>query len=847
MATKTVCEEPDNKKREASREQLKIAEAWHRAILHDAPDGMLVIDGHGKISLANAELARIFGYSEDELIGQPVELLVPEDLRQAHVGRCKAGGGMREEQVRALSGNLRARHKDGSEFAVDLVLSRLPQAISHLGTLCATVREIIQRKRMEVALAARAAQHRENSSLLKAVLESFPDVIVFALDKAYRYLAFNEKHRNAMRAIWGREIAPGMSILDLFGEHPNRENARLAFDRALAGGSFVTEVANGDGAHARFFWRIHLSPVRNETGCILGLTCLSIDITERKRIEAALAEREHEFRILIEKSPDTVARYGRDLRRLYVNPVYAALVEGGERALIGKTPSECPGGPNSRIYENNLAEVFVSEKEREFELIWTDKSGRECCSLIRLTPEFGKDGTVERVLAIGRSTTELYAARQTIHQMAFYDSLTSLPNRALFNDRLRRMIADASWRGERAGVMLVDMDRFKAVNDAMGHMVGDELLCETAARLTSCMRSCDTVARLGADEFAILLPEICHGDDLGRIASKILGKFDEHFLLDGKEVCVSCSIGIAVYPDDSTEAHDLMRYADSAMCFAKRSGRNNARFYSKDLTASARERLTLESELRHAMVRGQLALHYQPKVLLENGTIIGSEALLRWCHPQLGMVPPGQFIQVAEDTRLIVDIGNWVLREACRTASDWNADGGPLHKVAINLSARQFETGDLAATVAAILEETTCRPVWIELEITESLLLDENGKTLEILTGLRAMGITIAIDDFGTGYSALNYLARFPIDTLKIDRSFIHSITTEKKRAELVKGILSIACCLGQDVVAEGVETAEQAEFLQAHGCKVAQGYLYSKPLPKADVASLPRQFSSAS
>lgn len=1230
METKTFCEEPDDNELEASREQIKIAEAWYRGILHAAPDGMLVVDELGKIALANAELARMFGYSEDELIGQPMELLVPEDLRQAHAGRrTAAAGSMREGQVRALSGNLRARRKDGSEFAVDVALSRLPQAVSHVGTICAAVRDITERKRMEAALAASEAQHRENSSLLKAVLESSSDLIVFALDKDYRYLAFNEQHREAIRAIWGRDIAPGMSMFDLLGEHPDHEKARLGFDRALAGESFVTEEAYGDEAHARLFWRIHCSPIRDEAGYILGLTCLSIDITERKRfeeklaqrernfrslaenvpdniarwdtegrylyinpthertlgklyadvtgtpildshdsvnaaiarivatgqpqvvrqrtivdgnaelhdvsmvpefdeagrivsvlgvgrnmtdvyrlqdtlaarerefrslvenlpvpmirydrqcrriyvnpyiehlsglpmeallsktptegqmlapaearrlqdsvqhvldsgskdfvklrfvaadgreswyrminvpefgpdgsvqcvlsigydeterhlletefrrraaleeqvssiaqavpgflflgrvepdgrahfpfvgegvtelfglrpeeirddaevlraryhpedrvrlrecmeeaarmlmaysceiriehpvkgqrwieirstprrqadgaivwhglmfditerkrIEAALAQREHDFRTLIENSPDTVARYGRDLRRLYVNPVFAALVEGGEQALIGKTPSECPGGPNGAIYEKNLVEVYVSEKEREFELIWTDKNGRECCSLIRLTPEFGKDGTVERILAIGRCITELYASRQKIHQMAFYDSLTSLPNRALFNDRLRQMIADASWHGQRTGVMLIDMDRFKKVNDTMGHAVGDELLCETAARLTNCVRAYDTVARLGGDEFAILLPEIRHGDDLGRIASKILGKFDEHFLLDGKEVFVSCSIGIAVYPDDSTEPHDLMRYADSAMYFAKRSGRNNFRFYSKDLTASARERLTLESELRHAIVRGQLELYYQPKVLLENETMIGSEALLRWHHPQLGMVPPGQFIQIAEDTGLIVDIGKWVLREACRTASEWNADGGPLHKVAVNLSARQFQTGDLAATVAALLEETACRPEWIELEITESLLLDEDGKTLEVLTGLRAMGIAIAIDDFGTGYSALSYLARFPIDTLKIDRSFIHSVTTEKYRAELVKAILSIARCLGQEVVAEGVETIEQAEFLKTHGCKVAQGYLYSKPLPKAEIASLPRQFSSAS
>jgi EAL domain-containing protein (putative c-di-GMP-specific phosphodiesterase class I) len=280
------------------------------------------------------------------------------------------------------------------------------------------------------------------------------------------------------------------------------------------------------------------------------------------------------------------------------------------------------------------------------------------------------------------------------------------------------------------------------------------------------------------------------------------------------------------------------------MYFAKRSGRNNFRFYSKELTASARERLTLESELRRAVERKELELHYQPKVLLRNGMLIGSEALLRWRHPRLGMVPPNRFIQVAEDTGLIVDLGKWVLREACCTASEWNAEGKPLHKVAINLSARQFQPDDLVMTVAGILEETACRPEWIELEITESLLLDEDGKTLKMLSGLRTMGITIAIDDFGTGFSALSYLTRFPIDTLKIDRSFIHSVASDHYRAELVKAILSIARCLGQQVVAEGVETVEQAAFLDAYGCQVAQGFLYSMPLPKIEVASLPQYFN---
>jgi len=384
------------------------------------------------------------------------------------------------------------------------------------------------------------------------------------------------------------------------------------------------------------------------------------------------------------------------------------------------------------------------------------------------------------------------------------------------------------------GVMMLDLDRFKVINDTLGHPAGDELLREAAGRLGKCIPGYDTVARLGGDEFAIILSEICSGDDLGRMAGKILEAFNEPFMLEGKEVFVSSSLGISVYPDDSSDADELIKQADAAMYFAKRSGRNNFRFYSRDLTASSGERLMLESELRRALERNELELYYQPKIWLADGVPVGSEALLRWNNPQRGLVLPDQFINIAEDSGLIVGIGEWVLREACRTACSWNGPDKRLHKVAINLSARQFQSGNLLKVVSDALEATGCRPEWIELEITESLLLDEHGDAPEILGALQSLGITIAIDDFGTGYSSLSYLARYPINTLKIDRSFIQTVTTDRFRAELVKAVISIAHSLGQIVVAEGVETDEQVVFLRTHGCQIAQGYLYNRPMTKS-------------
>jgi len=581
-------------------------------------------------------------------------------------------------------------------------------------------------------------------------------------------------------------------------------------------------------------------PVFDADGKVTGVLGVARDITERKNIEEMLASREQEFRTLVEHSPDMIVRYDRNLQRVYTNPLFAAFVEGGLTSLIGGSPSGRPVGSNGNIFEQKLREVFASGKVVEFEHVWQHGSGTQYCHWVKLTPEPGPHGAVETILAMGRDVTELRASREKIHRLAYYDPLTSLPNRALFNERLRLTFADAAARGALAGVMMIDMDRFKDVNDTMGHAVGDDLLCEAARRLSASVRPCDTVARFGGDEFAVLLPDICDRSILEDISRTILSRFDERFVLNGREVYVTCSIGIALYPADSIDVDDLMQYADLAMYLAKRSGRRGFCFYSKELTADAIAHLRLGGELRGAVGRGEFELHYQPKVSLRDNEVIGSEALLRWERPGVGLVPPNQFIPIAEETGLIADLGEWVLREACRTAVEWNTGGAALHKVAVNLSARQFQFGSLASMVEEILDETGCRPEWLELEITESLLLEEDGSVLGTLSAFKSMGLSIAIDDFGTGYSALSYLARFPIDTLKIDRSFVQKAAVDRRHAELVKAILSIARCLGQQVVAEGVETAEQAAFLRESGCEVAQGFLFSKPLAKQDMSQLP-------
>lgn len=432
----------------------------------------------------------------------------------------------------------------------------------------------------------------------------------------------------------------------------------------------------------------------------------------------------------------------------------------------------------------------------------------------------------------GGTLWQCYMQNITHHQVVLIDDLTRLPNRTLLMDRLRQAHADASWHGNHFGLMVLDIDRFKEVNEMLGYEVGDRMLCEAADRLLATVRSYDTVARLSSDEFAILLPEIKDGKDLCTIACKLLDVFRLPFDLSGHELLVTCSIGIAIYPDDSADVEELIKHADFSMYHAKSQGRNNCQFYSKQLTHRTSERIVLGSALRRAVANGELELFYQPQVDILSGKVIGAEALMRW-NREDGQVTPDKFIPIAEETGTIVGIGEWLMAVACEAAVEWNNQREEPFKVAINVSTRQFFHNDFLASVRQVLESTQCKPEWIKLEITESLLLKDDLQIISTLKSLHEMGIHISIDDFGTGYSALSYLNRFPVSQIKIDQSFVFDTPNDRDKSELVKAMINIAQSLRLDVIAEGVETQEQAAYLQEHGCFVAQGYLYGKPMPR--------------
>jgi diguanylate cyclase (GGDEF)-like protein/PAS domain S-box-containing protein len=424
------------------------------------------------------------------------------------------------------------------------------------------------------------------------------------------------------------------------------------------------------------------------------------------------------------------------------------------------------------------------------------------------------------------------SAEERLTYLAQFDPLTGLPNRSLFLDRLEQAMEHARRNRKRIGVIFTDLDRFKIVNDTMGHSAGDKLLVQVAQRLQGCIRSADTVARLGGDEFAFILSELTHAEDATLIAEKVIFSLSQVFQLEGQEVYVSASLGISIYPGDGANADSLLRNADTAMFQAKEQGPAIYQFYLPQMNERAMARLTMETQLRGALAREEFVLHYQPKASLVTGRITGFEALLRWQRPGLGLVPPLQFISVLEDTGLIVSVGEWVVWTVCEQIKSWQEQGVELHPISINLSARQFQQQDLEKVIGKTLEATRIDPRLLELELTESVLMKEAETAASALGNLKAFGVQISMDDFGTGYSSLAYLKRFPLDVLKIDRTFIRDVTSDADDATITVAMINLAHSLGLRVVAEGVETSAQLEFLKEHGCDEMQGYFFSRPLP---------------
>jgi diguanylate cyclase (GGDEF)-like protein/PAS domain S-box-containing protein len=509
--------------------------------------------------------------------------------------------------------------------------------------------------------------------------------------------------------------------------------------------------------------------------------------------------------------------------------------------IFGYAPGELAGAPIERLAEPSVGSavrllVTAGEVVRDVEMVFRTRQGEGMEVGVSLSPLADDRGSAVGAVLIARDIAARKRAESQIAYQACHDALTGLPNRTLFHDRLTQVLARARRQGDYLAVLFLDLDQFKVVNDSLGHAAGDRLLIEIAGRLQRAIRESDTVARFGGDEFTFLLLGVDRGEDAARAARKILDAVSRPLEIDGHLLYVTTSIGISLYPADGEEAEALLSAADIAMYRAKELGRNGFQLSSPAMNARSVARLSLERDLRLAIERGEFALVYQPQAGVLSGRTVGVEALLRWNHPRRGVIPPGEFIAIAEETRLILPLGEWVLRNACEQARQWQAGGGPPLRVAVNLSALQFRQRNLAGMVMAVLSESGIRPGSLELEITESAAMHDAGMTIGLLSELREMGVRIAIDDFGTGHASLAYLKRFPIDTLKIDRSFVWGIENSRQDTAIIAAITGLAHGLGLAVLAEGVESESQLGLLAACGCDEYQGFLISTPVDPAVV-----------
>lgn len=488
-------------------------------------------------------------------------------------------------------------------------------------------------------------------------------------------------------------------------------------------------------------------------------------------------------------------------------------------------------------FDVSIKQVLEQQSTKHFEFVIVHEKKVHYYE-VRMMPLKSRE-----VMALVRDITERKLAEEQIAFLAYHDNLTALPNNRLFKDRLEHAISQAGRKGQMLAVMFLDLDRFKLINDTMGHSAGDELLKVTSQRLIEAVRKNDSVAvnsselsasvaRLGGDEFTILLEDVKSIQAIAHIAERVIENVSLPMMLERQEVHISTSIGIAMFPADGKKAEDILQYADTAMYHAKGQGRNNFQFYTESMNKSSVELLALENSLHKAVEQDELSLYYQPQVSTVTGELVGMEALIRWNHPENGFISPGVFIPVAEETGMINRIGKWVIKEACEQGVRWIKAGYKLHKISVNLSARQLKDENLPKLIEDIMIETGMPGGMLGIELTESAIITDPDIALARLQEIKKLGVSLSLDDFGTGYSSLSYLKRFPIDTLKIDQAFVRDVKTDLEDAALIKAIIAMAHGLGMDVIAEGVEVQEQLEFLSVHGCDSIQGYLFSRPLP---------------
>jgi diguanylate cyclase (GGDEF)-like protein/PAS domain S-box-containing protein len=688
--------ETNERLREENTERRRVEEKY-RSVSQAAHDAIISAEESGNVGSWNMGAERIFGYSAEEIVGQPLTRLLPENRLSAQVQAFDEATGSEKPAIQGRTMELIGLRKDGTEFPVELTLGSWEHAGRRHYT--AVIRDITDRKQSE-----------QSRRLASAVFSS---------------------------------AAEGLIITD------------------------------------------------------------------------------------------------REQNIVSVNPAFHEITGYSAEEALGKSPAILSSGRHDASFYQHMWQSLEQTGQWKGEIWNRRKSGELYPEWLSLSVVRDPQGQIIHYVGAFFDISEIKTSQAQLDFLAHHDPLTNLPNRRLFMERLDHALEQSSRRETRLAVLFIDLDRFKMVNDSLGHQVGDELLVQVSRRLTGCLRGADTVARLGGDEFTVLLENLPSSDDILPVVQKIVETFKPSFNILGHTLFVTPSIGISRYPEDGKSAGALLKGADSAMYKAKEHGRNCYQYYSEELTELAMERLQLETQLHQALNEGQLRVYYQPQIEIRTNSIVGAEALLRWEHPELGLVSPEKFIPLAESNGQIIEIGEWVLRQACEQAVLWRDGGAGFCDIAVNISGKQIENKGFLEMVAQVIGETGIEPRHLELEITESRIMRRAEQTMELLKHLRELGVRIAIDDFGTGYSSLSYLKRLPIDTLKIDRSFIRDLPGDVNDAAITRAVIALGHSLHLSVIAEGVETLEQRRLLESEGCELAQGYHYSRPVPAEDLVAL--------
>jgi diguanylate cyclase (GGDEF)-like protein/PAS domain S-box-containing protein len=805
---------------QSDRQEIVEIKEYAEQIVSRMPSGLIVVDTGLRVRSMNHAIRQMFGFADEQgIAGSVLFSIIPSRELSLSLGQALATGAHLQNLVIALPVGGSVRH---FEFNISATL------LKEENVLLMMVQDITERMRSQ-----------EELRRFRMALDSSIDAVYLIDHQQMRFIDVNETALATLGYSYQELLMLGPQ--DLKPDVGEMQRIKRRFDEVIQSKSKVgmikTVHQRKDGV--RLPVEVYLRAIQSEGRQLL--VAVVRDITSRLQAEAELRESEERFRVGFNQAAVGLAHVAPEGRWLMANRKLCEIVGYSQKELVNLTYQQLTH-PEDLITDLEYAQKMLSREisEQSREKRYRHKNGHYIWVNLTISLVWDSAGRPKYYSTVVEDISRRKQMEGELLHLANHDALTGLPNRSLLLDRLSQAIAYANRLDRQVGVMLIDLDRFKNINDSLGHEIGDKIIMEIGRRLQSDVRAGDTVARLGGDEFVVVLADVTYEDAVAISAQTILESLSQPMVIEDHEFYPAGSIGISLYPKDGHDGHTLLKNADTAMYRAKDAGRNNFQFYANDMNARALDRLKLEAGLRRALAREEFVLHYQPQMDLASGEIVGVEALLRWQPPGQQMVFPGDFIPIAEETGLIVPIGEWVLRTACGQHKTWEAAGTmrPV-KMAVNLSVRQFKQQHIVKTVSRILEETGCSPAFLELEITESIIMENPEAAAETLQQLSDMGVSLAIDDFGTGYSSLSYLKRFPINALKIDRSFVRDITTDADDAAIAKAVIALAHSMKLTVIAEGVETVEQLDFLRQQRCDQMQGYFLSRPIAADQIEKL--------